>query len=385
MMVSRCFILIIILTISSCRQFRQLSDVFVAPSPRELYGRNFEKGHFIYNSWVKSFDSALGDSLQIALPYFEVGSFLAQDFPVYGYSTFLSRGEKMVVSITTIPDSVPVFIDIYKLEPVDSLRRVSLFSDKRFAGHPAELSVEETGIYRVLLQPELRREADFQIEIYALPTLAFPVAGVPDKAIQSFWGATRSAGARLHEGLDIFAPRLTPVLAVADGRVSYAGERGLGGKQVWLREGFLKKSFYYAHLDSIIVSQAQKVTVGDTLGLVGNTGNAKTTAPHLHFGIYTGNGAIDPLPFIRRNKRERVDLKAPSYRGVVVSPKANVRLSPSTRSDKVATITYRDTVVILGKTINWYHAELSDKMQGYIHQTLIQEVDQGHADDISSN
>ena len=59
-------------------------------------------------------------------------------------------------------------------------------------------------------------------------------------------------------------------------------------------------SVYYAHLDEQLVSQGQRVKKGDTLGLVGNTGNAKHTPPHLHFGIYTYNGAIDPLPFINK-------------------------------------------------------------------------------------
>src|SRR5690606_22442431 len=108
---------------------------------------------------------------------------------------------------------------------------------------------------------ELYASNTFQIEIYTQSSLAFPVAGVSDKAIQSFWGNPRSGGTRVHEGIDIFAPRSTPVVAVTDGYISFTGERGLGGKQVWLRDGIFEVSYYYAHLDSIKVSTSNKVSV----------------------------------------------------------------------------------------------------------------------------
>ena len=58
---------------------------------------------------------------------------------------------------------------------------------------------------------------------------------------------------------------------------------------------------YYAHLDRQLVQPGQHVRPGDTLGLVGNTGNARTTVPHLHFGIYqSGRGAVDPWPYLHR-------------------------------------------------------------------------------------
>ena len=56
---------------------------------------------------------------------------------------------------------------------------------------------------------------------------------------------------------------------------------------------------YYAHLDQQLVSPGERVNAGEIVGTVGNTGNARTTAPHLHFGIYAvGRGAIDPYWFI---------------------------------------------------------------------------------------
>jgi hypothetical protein len=59
-------------------------------------------------------------------------------------------------------------------------------------------------------------------------------------------------------------------------------------------------SLYYAHLDKQLVEAGQRVKKGDTLGLVGNTGNARFTPSHLHFGIYNYHGAVDPWPFVNK-------------------------------------------------------------------------------------
>jgi len=174
------------------------------------------------------------------------------------------------------------------------------------------------------------------------------------------------------------------VLAVVKGRVGYSGERGLGGKQVWLREGAFKNSFYYAHLDSINVSVAEKVSIGDTLGFVGNTGNARTTTPHLHFGIYSGGTAIDPLPFIRRTRRKKVKLEKPSSVGYVVAQEANVRLGPSIKGKKLRTLDKGDTITILGRTANWYHAKLPLGSQGFVYHFLVSETENRSYSELSS-
>jgi len=56
---------------------------------------------------------------------------------------------------------------------------------------------------------------------------------------------------------------------------------------------------YYAHLDDYAdIRRGQLVAPGDVLGFVGNTGNAKGTPPHLHYGIYAGGGALNPYPLL---------------------------------------------------------------------------------------
>ncbi len=123
--------------------------------------------------------------------------------------------------------------------------------------------------------------------------LRVPVSGVRVRKLVDTWGGVRS-GNRRHEGIDIMAPRGTAVVAAAPGMVSRIGENGLGGTVVWA-VGPGGERHYYAHLDSVAaIVEGQEVLPGDTLGFVGNTGNARTTPPHLHYGIYTDSGAINP-------------------------------------------------------------------------------------------
>lgn len=126
--------------------------------------------------------------------------------------------------------------------------------------------------------------------------LTFPVAGHSTKNIISVFGDKR--GTRSHQGIDIKAPRGTKVVAVISGQVERIKEGGSGGKQIYLR-GDKGRLYYYAHLDSWKVEASDKVKVGQVLGTVGDTGNAKNTTPHLHFEVMLGKQkeAVDPMQF----------------------------------------------------------------------------------------
>lgn len=129
-------------------------------------------------------------------------------------------------------------------------------------------------------------------------SLVVPVEGVRAAQIKSSWHAPRS-GDRRHEGQDIFAGRGTAVLSATAGYVVRVGENSLGGNTVYIL-GAGGRTYYYAHLDSYAPAAAvgTYVTPRTVLGYVGTTGNAAGTAPHLHFGVYTSTGAIDPLPLL---------------------------------------------------------------------------------------
>ncbi len=128
--------------------------------------------------------------------------------------------------------------------------------------------------------------------------LAMPVKGVRAKQIADTWGAPRANG-RGHSGQDIFAQRGTPVYSATDGYVLHVGENDLGGKVVFVY-GAGGRRYYYAHLDDFApgLKAGDFVTTSSLLGYVGNTGNAKNTPPHLHFGVYGTGGAINPLTLL---------------------------------------------------------------------------------------
>ncbi|MDX1641725.1 MAG: M23 family metallopeptidase, partial [Balneolaceae bacterium] len=159
-----------------------------------------------------------------------------------------------------------------------------------------------------------------------------------------------------------------------DGRIRYTGERGLGGKQVWMRTDlFGGKSLYYAHLDSIAVSGNWSVDQGDTLGFIGNSGNARTTPPHLHFGIYGRRGAVNPMPFVyKREPPELPEFLEEAQRELVVnSTVANLRTAASMEGLKIGEAARGDTLQLLGYAGNWRHIQSEGEMKAYIHESLV--------------
>jgi Membrane proteins related to metalloendopeptidases len=128
--------------------------------------------------------------------------------------------------------------------------------------------------------------------------IAMPLEDVSKKAIADTWHAPRGTG-RQHEGQDIFAPKGTPILSATRGLVYKIGENNLGGQTVSVI-GSGGRVYYYAHLDKYApgLEVGEWVSPRTVLGYVGTTGNAQGTPPHLHFGIYTTTGAINPLPLL---------------------------------------------------------------------------------------
>ena len=129
--------------------------------------------------------------------------------------------------------------------------------------------------------------------------LLMPVEGVYLSQVSDTWGAARSEG-RTHEGTDIFAEAGTSVYSATAGYVEWFGSYGVGGNTVTV-VGSGGVRYYYAHLSDYAegLTNGQTVTPDTRLGYVGNTGNALTTPPHLHFGVYTGFwNAENPYPLL---------------------------------------------------------------------------------------
>ena len=138
-----------------------------------------------------------------------------------------------------------------------------------------------------------------------LSRYTFPVAGV--SSYVGTYGAFRGdVPGNWHHGDDIFAALGTPVLAVADGTLNRVGWERLGGWRLWVRDT-KRNEFYYAHLSgySPLALRSRHVKAGDVIGFIGNTGDAFTTSPHLHFEIHPHqllrldyNGAVNPTRYL---------------------------------------------------------------------------------------
>jgi murein DD-endopeptidase MepM/ murein hydrolase activator NlpD len=137
----------------------------------------------------------------------------------------------------------------------------------------------------------------------------FPVYG-PATFSDDFRAGRASTG--WHHGNDIFAPTGAPVLAVADGTLFLVGWNMLGGNRLWLRD-MQGNEFYYAHLSAFspLAAEGRHVEAGDVIGFVGNSGEAITTPPHLHFEIHPVellwmgyDGVINPYSYLLAWRRQ---------------------------------------------------------------------------------
>lgn len=129
--------------------------------------------------------------------------------------------------------------------------------------------------------------------------LLIPVYNTYLRNIDDTWGAARSEG-RMHQGVDIFADRGTPVFSATEGYVVSTNIGSRGGKNVMV-VGPGRVYYYYAHFQRIAegIDRGKRVTPDTVLGFVGNSGNATTTPPHLHFSVYPEMwNAVNPHPML---------------------------------------------------------------------------------------
>ena len=342
--------------LAGCSKQQTLQAIFQKSTPHQAYARQLAQAGLdrrpAGRRWLAAAAQALRDSLVVPLPFAETGYFRAELPAAASYRYAVRAGEQVHVSLTLAPGAnAHVFLDAFEVAPgqvptpLASADTVVL--DFRYRA-------ETTGQHLLRVQPELLAAGRYTLRVAREPSLSvFPVRGRNDAAAGSFWGADRDGGTRRHEGIDIFAPRGTPALAAADGFITRTGETPLGGRVVWLADAAHGEHLYYAHLDKQLVSPGQRVRAGDTLGLVGNTGNARTTAPHLHFGIYrSGQGAVDPLPFVQRGATAPAPPAGPDRRGEFVRLRLATALRPTTAtvtSRRMETLSTQMPLLVLGQ------------------------------------
>lgn len=351
-------------------------NLFKPASPHEQYQRKLSSAGLDKTAMGTAWNNIAGQSLQkaltITLPFKETGYFAAERIPASAYRFSVTRGQKIRVKLIKKPaEQFMIYTDIWEERAGNQPK---LLASADTLGNDVELEADLTGNYLIRLQPELLRSGEYTLEITTGPSLAFPVKSGSAGNIQSFFGDGRDANARKHEGIDIFGARLTPVVAIANGTVTRVNQNNLGGNVVWMRPAGKDYTLYYAHLDKQIAIEGQQVIIGDTLGLMGNTGNARTTSPHLHFGIYTSGGAIDPFPFVNPVSKTPDQVTAPLNQlnaTVRTTKNSPLYLSPLSSSAQINTLKTGTILRVNGATGNWYSVELPDGMIGFIQSKTV--------------
>jgi peptidoglycan LD-endopeptidase LytH len=243
-------------------------------------------------AWAAAADRAFMDPPRREGTFSSTGELAADAGAVLAWQFSARRGQRLAVSVAAPRDTV--FLDLFSSDGKTRIasappRSTTLTTD-----------VDRDGEFVIRMQPRLGTASAtaYTIEQRLTASLLFPVQGLSGRAVQSGFGTARDSGRRRHEGIDIFAARGTPVVAGVDGWITRQTSNRLGGKVVWVWAPSRGISLYYAHLDEQLVAPGERVRAGDVLGTVGNTGNARGTSPHLHFGIYALGGAVDPFPFV---------------------------------------------------------------------------------------
>lgn len=362
---------VILVLFSSCQK---IEDALKPENARQEYVKAIEDSPIanteIARQWLKAGNSVLNNPVETDLPFQTKFIYYADEANAWAWQFSLDEGRTLRAHLAAADTSNQIFIDLFSMENGEP----ELLHSTRDSMLSHTMEKSQPVILRV--QAELLVNGSGVLTLTDNPSMEFPVQGAIRPDIGSFWGDPRDGGRRRHEGVDIFAERGTPVLATADGRIRRTGDGGIGGKTVWLRAK--GKSMYYAHLDSINTHRGEEVNTGDTLGFVGNTGNARTTPPHLHFGIYD-RGAINPLPFIDfvndRVEPIAADVAAFQKWARVSAAKANVRPLPSTDRAPLLSLTRNNPVQITGSTGEWYQVKLPNEIEGFVHQSLLEPAD----------
>lgn len=344
-------------------------NLFKPSSPHEQYQRKLNTAGLAQTamgySWINNSSTVLQKALTVTLPFKETGYFAAEKIPVTAYRFNVVKGQKIKISLDKKPaDQFMIYLDVWEERANTSPK---LLASADTLGNIPQIDVDVTGSFLIRLQPELLRSGQYTLEITTGPSLGFPVKNAG--TVQSFFGDGRDANSRKHEGIDIFAARLTPVIAIAPGIVTRVNQNNLGGNVVWMRPANKDYTLYYAHLDRQIATEGQQVQPGDTLGLVGNTGNARTTAPHLHFGIYTGSGAVDPFPYVN----PAVKLPAPITASLQLlnatvrsTTAVGIKNAATEQSAEVAQFPSGTVLQVNAATGRWYQVALPDGQTGFI-------------------
>jgi peptidoglycan LD-endopeptidase LytH len=246
--------------------------------------------------WLAAAAAALLEAPTVRPPYTETGRFTTLP-DAFGYRIELKAGERLHIDLAA-DDGNALFLELFDERVSESGPDSYGNAVLALAGNgELEHEANSDGTVLLRLQPRPGAATAYTLRLSRSAALIFPVAWEGARVISHFLEG-RDDGERLHLGIDIAAPRGTPVVAAAAGVVERVEETELGGHVIWVREAHSERTHYYAHLDTGFVASGAVVGAGQVIGTVGTTGNASETTPHLHFGVYREHVVLDPMRYV---------------------------------------------------------------------------------------
>jgi peptidoglycan LD-endopeptidase LytH len=264
-------------------------------SERDLYAASTRASDSAVRAWEEASRRALRSGERITPSFRQQVVFPDGRANAIAWRVSMVRGQSLRVSVSSA-SGADVFTDMFHHVGGEIFRPVHW---TRRSSDGGTFIARTAGEYVLRVQPRIGDGGAFDVAVLGNAALLFPVAGAGAADIGGVFGDPREDGARTHEGVDIFAPRGTPVIAVADGRITQARNTPVGGLVVWQADAASALTYYYAHLDELLVREGAYARAGDVIGRVGNTGNARGVRPHLHFAVYEpGRVPLDPEPLL---------------------------------------------------------------------------------------
>jgi murein DD-endopeptidase MepM/ murein hydrolase activator NlpD len=333
----------------------------------------------IARDWILAAENAMKSPLDVEPPFEE--AFYVDHAAAFAVAYHFSviKGQRVEIDVAFDGQKrCRLFMDLFRVRGLshDDWRLVASANNNE---RHLEFEPKQDAEYVLRLQPELLRGGRFTVTIRNVASLGFPVLGYDYRAIGSGFGAPRDGGRRRHHGVDIFAKRHTPVIAPSRAFVRRVRESDIGGLNIWLHDAERGLHMYFAHLQTQDVKPNTYVEPGQRIGTVGNTGNARRTPSHLHFGLYaSGEGAVDPVNFIKKTdstpEEITADLNVLGQWARSKQSKISLKASTATRALEILRLSPYSAVKVLAAAGDTYRVLLPDGLSGYVPARDIESI-----------
>jgi hypothetical protein len=367
-------LLLFLLLFSHCKK-EIVPEPYKPSNSHEAYAHSLRSAGLaqtaLARDWILAGKDALKHPVDVEPPYEE--SFYVDHASAYAVAYHFSvlKGQRVEIDVAFNGQKrCRLFMDLFRVRgfsPEDWRLVASATNNEKHL----EFEPRVDAVYVVRLQPELLRGGRFNVSIRNMASLGFPVLGYDFRAVGSGFGAPRDGGRRRHHGVDIFTRRHTPVIAPSKAWVRRVSNSDIGGLNIWLYDEKRDLHMYFAHLQTQEVKERTYVVEGQRIGTVGNTGNARRTPPHLHFGIYMrGEGPVDPVNFIKKinstPKEISADLNVLGQWARTKQSLATLKASSVSRALEITRLSPYSALKVQAASGNAYRVLLPDGLTGYV-------------------